>query len=239
MSKKTTAIFIKTWVNDFPWLKYCLASIEKFASGYDEIIVAVETQDINQFENQFGNWMHMIKVIPVINPGIDGYMFQQICKLNAWLHTKCDYIQFMDSDCMFTRPVTPDDFIENGKPIILMTKYSSLGGSIPWQKPTETYMGSSVLYEYMRTNGLMYHKDTLVQISVYHPNLIWEIKQIRDRSFSEFNFIGAFAHKHVANKYAFKDTETDVWEPFPILQKWSWGGLTPEIRDELNLILQL
>ncbi len=55
--------------------------------------------------------------------------------------------------------------------------------------------------------------------------------------FSEWNAIGAWAYYYAPHHFSFWNTEEKgVPQPF-VHQSWSWGGLTPEIRDKMERIL--
>ena len=36
-----TSIFIKSYKDDYKWLRYCLESIAKFVTGYEQIVVVI------------------------------------------------------------------------------------------------------------------------------------------------------------------------------------------------------
>ena len=59
------------------------------------------------------------------------------------------------------------------------------------------------------------------------------------RSFSEFNALGAYAYKFNHDKFAWVDTQGDEFALLPpcARQFHSWGGITPEVEKELGTIL--
>lgn len=226
-----TDIFIRTYYKDIEWLAYCLASIAKFGHGFRQIIVCIPE---NQKRHLDAMNLTAEKVVtcPVFK---NDYLGQQITKLNAWQYTDAEYILFVDSDCCFTEPFTPEDFMEDGKPLIYKTHYSKVGDAICWKVPTESFMKLPVEYEYMRRLPLMYRWDTLSTSSMVPKDISQDIMAYG--AFSEFNYLGAWAELYQSDKYVFADTDhVEIRSP-KLKQNWSHGGLTPEIREELGRIL--
>lgn len=138
----TVDIFIKTWERDYPWVEWCYKSIEKFSSGFRRVV----TVDDNCKEGS--GKKHVVISEP---PKTPGYLWQQVCKLHADQKTDADFILFMDSDCVFTRNVTPNDFIKDGKPI---WQYTPLDQARPdqhvWAPVMEKFLGKKPEHEFMR-----------------------------------------------------------------------------------------
>lgn len=63
------------------------------------------------------------------------------------------------------------------------------------------------------------------------------LEQQPHKAFSEFNAIGAIAERDMADDYAIIDTEAIDMPPNKVYQGWSWGGLTPEVREIINKAL--
>jgi len=103
-------IFIRTYPADYPWLDFCLVSIAKYTTGFRKIwIVSPEEPGLLRTTHEKHlniEWKKMNEESP------DGYLSQQIHKLYADVITdyEPDYILHIDSDTLFTRPVTPQHF---------------------------------------------------------------------------------------------------------------------------------
>lgn len=227
----STAIFIRTYKGDLEWLKYCLRSIHKFCTGFDEIIIAIP---FNQAHFLIPFNLIRERVVHSLVYERD-YLGQQISKLQAFKHTRADYIMFVDSDCVFHAPASPELFMQDGKPVILKTHYSKAGDAICWQDITEQFAGYRPEYEYMRRMPLLYRRDTLE--ALWDDSLQERIMAQPGHSFSEFNLIGAYAEKHEAEKYVFLDTDKIELPSAVLKQHWSWGGLNNDLRKELEEIL--
>lgn len=238
MEMKSVGIYLKTYEGDFKWLPYLFRSIDKFVTGFDRMVITVD----NPTELNLLKFIEMPKTIKVdfacVNRPKDfhGYVYQQYCKLLAFDYLHTNYIMYIDSDCVFKRPINPNDLFVDGKPIIYKTPYERIDS--PWKQITEDAIGFPVEWEYMRRHPFTYHRSTLVELFRYKPG-IYEYTKARaaSRSFSEFNYIGAYAEKFESDKYHFHDTEYGLPDPF-IHQLWSWGGVTEQVKNEIEEILK-
>jgi hypothetical protein len=224
-------IFIKSYSQDFKWLKYCLQSVKKFVTGYNEIIIIIpegERHLIN-FELPERTFVHTLK-----EEG-HGYMFQQYVKMTAHNYSSADYIMYVDSDCIFHSPVNVQDLIVDGKPQILMTNYNELGGC-PWQKPTADFFGQVPEYEYMRRHCLIYHKETLINLSEFKKDLKNYILSIHSRTFSEFNVMGFYAYLYERDKYNFVDTKNWTYTPAIVNQYHSYTQFLEKEKEIIEIL---
>jgi hypothetical protein len=222
-------IFIKTWKNDLKWLKYCLKSIDKYGSGFEVLIVADW-----DCKSEIESWSLTKEVVHYCRPNFDGYLYQQYIKLRAFDYTDSEFILFMDSDCIFTEPTKPEDFFTDGKPNMLMTPYEDIPEVMFWKEATDKATGLDVKYEFMRRNGLVYHRSTLVGLWLsYSDKFFNQLKRTKNRQFSEFNIIGAYAFEFEQEKYNFVNTRDSI-PHHPVKQFWSWSGLNEQDIEELN-----
>jgi hypothetical protein len=198
-------IFYKTYHQDKKWLEYSLRSLSKFVTGYRNIVILVPINDKRYFESIV---LPERATIQYVKEYGTGYLYQQLCKIQAHKYTDAEFILFSDSDLIFDHPINLQDFIADGKPEILYTSYDKVGDAICWKEPTETFIKEPQEFEWMRRNALIYHRSTLVNIEKYEPNLEYII--MTSQRFSEYNAIGAYAWKYEREKYNF--VNTDTWE---------------------------
>ena len=232
------SIFIRTYSKDLVWLDYALRSIHKHAKGFYEIVVCIP-------ENQKDLLSHLTAERVVTCPVYQNdYIGQQISKLNAHKYCKGDYILFTDSDCIFTEPFTPEDFMRGGKPILLKTLYSKVGDAKAFQGPTEKCLRFKVDYEYMRRHPSLYLTQTIRDLHVYFNSLTDYKQSINDYilsepiiGISEFNIIGAFTDRIQPMKYCIINTDDEV-PPAKLKQYWSWSGLTVAEKIEIENLLK-
>jgi len=232
----TTDIFIRSFDGDFEWLKYCLRSIQRFATGFRRTIVVVpngQTPPTGTAEVVFS-----------IHESGDGYMGQQVTKLHADCFSDAEFILAMDSDTIFTRPVNPDDFVVNRRKVRwLYTPYSSLSGdgSQTWKPITEKVMMRLVENEFMRRHPLVAPRWVLQGFREW----MWKIHGMSieayvmsqpDRNFSEWNALGAYLWFYHHDKIEWQNTNDDIGIPC-VHQSWSHGGLNDDLRNHLEKAL--
>ena len=231
----TYDIFIKSYRGDFKWLSYCLRSIQKFATGFRDIVIVIpDTDSLDHLTAE--------RVIKVKESG-DPYMFQQAVKMSADEYSDADFFSFVDSDCIFTEAVTPETFMTDGKVNWLHTPWSQIADdtSKVWSEVMRRCIGEDPPAEYMRRHPQMIPRWALQEFrgfvaEKHGVSLEHYILSQPGRYFSEFNCIGFYLWLYHREKIHWMDT-TDGIPPTVLIQKWSWGGLTPEIRQEFETIL--
>lgn len=213
---KSIDIFIKSFKNDFWLLQLALKSISRNVTGYNNIILLIPEKEKHDFDTR---QLPERTLIHYIEEYGKGWLFQQVCKAQAYKYSYADYIMFSDSDCFFTYPINLQDYIQDDKPEILYTDWEKVGDAICWKEPTERFIGEPVSHERMRRNNQIIHRSTLVGISNFAPDL--EKVIMRSPRFSEFNAIAAYAHKYENDKYKF--INTDNWKYVPPLSEQCWS----------------
>lgn len=222
------AIFIKTCGRDIDWIKPCLKSISKFVSSFDEIVIVAPEKDRNCF---MALGLTAERLVFEHEPTNDGYTWQQVVKLYADTYTDADRILFVDSDCVFFIPVTPEYFLKNGKPYLLYTAYSELGQEVPWRGGSEFVIGKDVPYEFMRRHPMMYPRETLKAFRDYIENTFkmpcrdFVLKFANKKRLSEFNILGAFSFFIRHDDFVWYDTAQGLHPPDCLHQFWSYGGV--------------
>jgi hypothetical protein len=213
---KTIDIFIKSYKPDFWLLQIALKSITRNVSGYNNIILLIPEKDKHDFDTRVLPARTLIHYIEDKSPG---WLYQQVCKIQAHKYSNADFIMFSDSDCFFTYPINLQNYITDDKPEILYTDWSKVGDGIIWKEPTEAFMKEHVPYEMMRRNCLIYHRLTLVKISEYAPDI--EKTIMSSHRFSEFNAMSAYAYKYERDNYNFVNTDDWKYTEPKSIQVWS------------------
>lgn len=242
----TTSIFIRSYRGDRFWLDYCLRSLAKFARGFSEILVVLPKGDEPHFE---GTDFRGARIVWWNDLPGDGYMGQQHCKMHADTLTDAEHIVFIDSDCFATCPVCPEDFTTRTvlyphKPFQLIRHWQDVGEAQMWQAIAAKALGYDPLFEHMAAMPLVYDRRTIAECRNYleatHGKTLGEYIQAQpNREFSEFNILGAFAHRFQPHLYDWRMADP-AHDRFPrtIEQRWSWGGLTDEIKTHYEKILR-
>ncbi len=250
----TCSILIKSFRKDFGWLAYCLKSIHKFAKGFEEIVVVIPDDcDLS---------LTAERLIKIHEPGPSaaspvnhgtGYTYQQIVKMNADKYVTSDFVCHMDSDCVFTKPVTPEDLMYPKQvdghyelvPLWLMTPFADIlptdSNLVAHQQSIKAFSGIEPEFEYMRRHSQVIPRwaygcfRDYVQQKHGQSFETWALSQ-PFRGVTEFNFIGQFLHREFPNFIHFHDTRFGIPPSF-VEQYWSWSGITPEIRTYMEALL--
>jgi FkbM family methyltransferase len=244
-------IFIRTYPGDYEWLNYCLRSIAKYCRGFQKmwIVSPEEAPPGGPRDLPAAVYACDWKVIP---PELeDGYLDQQVTKLYADVITRCevDFYLHIDSDVILNRPVTPESFLTIDAPndgdlerqvVWPYTPYKNV--DTPWQPVIEKFMGHPVENEFMRRLPIMVPRWLYAKMREYcfrqHGVPLCDyIRMQPPRAFSEFNALGAYAYTHHHDKCVWLNT-LDTVIPGPFAKQFhSWGGITPEIKAEMENIL--
>ena len=238
-----TEIFIVTHAKDFPWLKFCLRSIEKFASGFSGVTILVPDKDVDpltKFALEWGAYSHpgfcIIGGDEWTNAGMNWHMNEI---MHADQHCpKADFIAHIDPDCVFTGPVTPETYLQDGKPILRYENFNVIGvrhpGTLRWQECTARCLPFPVHYETMRCHPEVYHRDLYpvarqqVEQKTGQPVADY-IRQCRNefpQGFSEFITLGNVAMQLFREKYHLVEQLNDRVVPDNHLQQfWSHGAM--------------
>lgn len=198
-----TRILIVSYSKDIPYLRLNLKTIRKFASGFSGLTIVVPGDERPMFEDLAKGYEADLRVYDRPTDPARWQIAAQCQK--CWADGHCpdaDYILHTDSDCIFTEPVTPEDYFQNDKPVMLYEAYSRLSPSIPWKVPTEQVLGRPVEFEFMRrhpqVNPLGVYSALRLHVEKLHKRLFTDFVHSRNPNypwgFSEHNAIGAFAY---------------------------------------------
>lgn len=230
----TTAILIKSYSGDFEWLAACLRSIQKFGTGFQEIVVVIPDTD---------NLDHLTaeRVVKVSERG-DGYMFQQVVKLHADRYTDADFVLIVDSDSLFIKPFTPATFMEGDRPIWIHKPWEDLEDYIrvAWHDVMLKCVGEAPTQEFMPRIPQMiprwafqaFHNFMVAKHAVETEHYILSQPE---RCFSEFNCLGFYLWLRHHDRFVWINS-SELIPPAVVRQFWSWGGMTDEIRKEIELV---
>lgn len=234
-------IFIASYAKDFPWLKYCLISIARFARGFAEPVVCVGKEDdasARQLVKEVNSGALVVRFDGV------GFMRAQLAMMRADLICPpSDVLYLVGSDCLFTREFGPGMYCRDDKPVVLMNSLAHLSkhGSPAsgWTDGVRTGLGVDPKYEYMRRLPSVYPAEVFAPMRAHvertHGEAFdsWVYRQWnRSRDVSEANWLGAYAHHFLPESCRFVcldeiafDGPDPVGYPSALRQFWSHGGL--------------
>jgi hypothetical protein len=213
-------LFIRTYPGDAAYHEKCLASIDKFCTGFRNTVVVNKTDR---------------------SPRI-GYLQQQVDKLHADTCTDADYVLITDSDTLFVKPVTPETYFRDGKPIWLHTPWTPemLASDVTvWYEVMRNFSGVAPTSEFMRRQPFMLPawllKDLRQWCVFQHTRALADYVMNSGR-FSEFNVLGHHAWRFHHNRFHWIDTSKDELPELTVRQFWSHDPIEKNL-EEINRIL--
>jgi hypothetical protein len=234
-----TAIFVRSYWKDLDWLELCLRSIGRYCYGFDEVVVAVPESSRHWVVRS--PWLRGVRMFFCPNYP-DDYLGQQVTKLLADRIVDAELIVHVDADCIFTRPTHPRDLAPAGRPQVPTRPIAELGRHYPWRRPTEEFLGFSVGLDFMQQPPFVYPRWLYPLLrrhccETHGLSIECYVGSRPTRGFSEFNALGAYAHRHHAQDFEFPHV-CGGQAPSPHCDwYWSWGRLTPEIRRRIEVTL--
>lgn len=232
-------IFIRSYWKDLEWLRLCLASVEKYCLGFRSVVVVLPRSSEQWLRRRALNTTARIEFC---RDYADDYLGQQVSKLLADTFTDADYVCHVDSDCVFFRLTTPEDFISNGRPRILTRPCATIEGHRPWQAPTEKFLGWGVTDDYMRHPPFVYPRWLYARLrehalATHGVNIEGYVTAQPPRGFSEFNALGGLAWRRHRESFVWVDTSVEPPGRMHCRWYWSWGGLDRATRLEIEEVL--
>ncbi len=262
----STSIFIVTYAKDAEWLFWCLKSIQKFASGFEQVVVAFPFRDEKNLRSVvMDNGAHPLLYAEHAHPY--GHIHHCLMKCTANEYVDSDHILYLDSDCIFNQKVSPDDYFVGGKPVLLIESYESLSrhpdgkAALCWIPGTEAALGFRPTHETMRRhpaihsikmlNGFRSHVESVHGVSL--ESFAFQQQPHRPVGFNDFNNLGSYALKFHREDYHFIDLSghqelrpvdkvTQYWShssPSKPQEGWRMGRKTSVIPvSEINNLLK-
>lgn len=233
-------LFIRSYRRDLEWLRYCLAAIERFCVGFREVVVVVPRASL-PWARRAGVPAAGVR-LEVCADVDDDYLGQQTTKLIADRYCEAEYVVHVDSDWIFQRPVRPRDLLAGDRARIRRCPVSRLGRHRPWQLPTERFLGWPVAHDYMHQPPFTYPRWLYEAVRehcrrTHGTDVESYVLACPPRGFSEFNALGGYAHARCEERFEWIDVGPEpVADPLCRCY-WSWGGLTAEVRSQLNDLL--
>lgn len=231
---------VVSYLKDKEWLKWCLKSIDKFCSGFKRVVIVVPSNELNGFIGIYDNKnieMVFKTYYRVSDPRL-WHLHHQAIKCRAdEVCNDASMVLHTDSDCIFVEPVTPDDYIIDGKPLMLVEEYRTLSPDIPWKKTVADALKVMPRYETMRQHPAVHYaglypcaRSIIERIhKIPFDDFVLSRKADFPWGFSEFNVLGNVAlMPEWRNKYHVVDIGKVKRPKEKLMQFWSIGGLEHE-----------
>jgi hypothetical protein len=237
-----TGILYRSYMRDTEFLKYSLKSVQKFSKGFKEVIVVVPSSEMVVMKKTVEGFRARLMGCEE-HP--NGYLHQQVTKMQAdLLMPSVENVLHMDSDLMMYREFTPESMIHEGKPEWLLEPYADLPPppDVPWQNITHMALGQPVEFEFMRRHPFLipawvYPLARKHLESAHGVKCDEYILSQPGRSFSEYNYLGAFCY-YMGYRDKFHWLLPKDAGPEWVRAFWSWGGVTKEVRQRMTEILK-
>ncbi len=230
-----TDIFIVSVAKHFDWLEYCLRSIAKHATGFGCTTLLVPSDDHQKaigVANCFPGPISIRHGPEWPGKGMLWHMAQKM-RADEWCKG-ADFILHLDSDCMFTEPVTPEDYFVDGKPVLMHasfdwlinTQQANLG---MWKNNAERALGWTVTEETMRRHPAVHYRAVYLKARdciEAHTRMgcdrfIESGHNDFPQQFAEFPTLGAVAWRHFWEHYSWRDQQREGFPPSKLVQFWS------------------
>lgn len=231
----TCDIVIVSCAKHFNWLRYCLLSCKKFATGFRQIKILIPSEDLEAMTPLLTELSQIDGIGSKVQCYDDwpdkGFLRHEYAIMCSDYFTDADFIYHMDSDCMFVEPTTPEDYIVDGKPVLLYASYAWLitqqANLGMWKEGVEKAIGGTSDHEFMRRPQMTHHRKTYAKarecIEAHTGQSCADyIRSGRNefpQSFGEFNTLGEVAWRHFHSDYCWPNQELGEFpKPHKVVQ---------------------
>lgn len=207
------SILMRTYGDDLRFAALAFESARRYVPYAHEYVAVVPESDLEEANKILPKFVKTYGEPNVMDASIQ----QKYTKLNADKYTEGRYVMHLDSDVVFYRMLNHKDVFVLGKPILEYDLYSNIASW--WQAGTSYTMGHPVAYEYSRSNDHVYPRCIYKRAREYLEKRFGMsvrdfmktrrgVHDITDENenpeslFSDFNYIGAFAHSHMREDFA-------------------------------------
>lgn len=242
-------ILIVTYHKDFPWLKYCIRSIEKFCTGFSGITIAIPSSDVYEYQKQMGKQKVKIHLYDEVkNKGMVQHM-ERICCADM-IRPKDSFVLHVDADCVFLEPVTPAEYIVNEKPVYVVRSYESLidknsgktSDCLQWKAVAEKNIGEPIEIYSMCRHPTCFPKEfypafrkhiETVQCKPFREYVL-EQKNTFPQTFAEFPAMGGWAWNHMRDKFHWIRCDLEGAPKDKMKAFWSHAGIDQKLESGIT-----
>lgn len=245
-------ILICTYWKDSAWLDYSLRAMRKFLTGFSGITIVIPRQNCEQLRSicqPYDVNLQLFDEMP--GKGMLDHMVQ-ICSADRWC-PRANMVVHLDPDCIFHAPTTVDEYVREGKPVMLKRTYSGLltddgkgqrvvSDCYQWKKHVEAMLGfetdTYTMCRHPSVHPVKIYPEFRQWIEAQHKVPFRDYMLAGRNEFpqdrNEFPALGAFAWEFFKEDYHWIDI--DRVPPPKDMQKtyWSHGGITEAVRHEIE-----
>ena len=251
----TTSILIVTFDRDAEFLSYCLRTVAKFASGFQEVVVAAPHghRGVEFVMSGFPQFrFHRFAETPG-----KGFLHHMLIKCMADVICGTDTVLHLDSDCWLTGPMTPETYLKDGKIVMLYRSYEQIRKNAnhkdpPWNPLQLYWQVASVMatcwtspYEVMLRHPLCYYRTTYEKLreriqeihGIPLHEYIFRCRAEFPTGFAEFTTLGATAWERHKDRYCWVDGKWGHLYQGVVRSGWSHRGIKDDERAEIEKLL--
>jgi uncharacterized protein DUF6492 len=230
---------------DLNWLYYAIRLLLKYWQHDSRIIVRLD-EDCQPIVQEW-NLGPRVVYIYLTDPWPDGYTYQMYLKMISDEVSDAELFLLSDSDLMLLEPASLDTLMVDGKPIIEYGDWGPVAERM-WRGSTARVMGMDLPWDYMVGQPFLFWRDIFEATRNHIAKTTG--KSFYDTVYSGVPFNAAnflnhpvtFSEHEALNLYAatfqrdryFVRKNTERPPAWPWKLYWSHGGLTPEIKAELD-----
>lgn len=252
-------MFIVTYSKDFCWLEYCLMLIKKYCTGFQGVTVAHPNIEKELFSPLVERFLVRLHGYDEVNgKGMIQHMVK-MAEADLIVPSSTKFVLHLDADCMFKMQVSPEHYFTNSRPDYLYRAWESLSKTDPhnplgrvvsdciqWRTPTDNQLGFNT-----EIFGMCRH-PSVMPIGFYRPYRNY-VAGVHGKSFEDYMMegrnefpqnrmdwtaMGAWAWKFMRDDFNWIDVEKPNYPIDRLRAYWSHGGITPEIREEIEGFLR-
>lgn len=221
------SIMIVSYAHDLPYLRYNLQSIDKFCAGFSGVTLVVPQQEASHFASLAAAHRCDLKTYDRTPDKVKWHLDAQCQKCFADKYCPdADFILHTDSDCIFTEPVTPDDYFQDGKPVMVIKPWPS---GNPWKQVVDSVLKSDSKFSTMERHPqvnpkLLYPLLRMILKSYYSmpfDQFILSRKPDFPWGFTEHNILGNLALSVMPEFYEWIDSSKTEVPKEKLRQFWS------------------
>lgn len=242
-----------TYRKDLCWVAYSAQLLHKNLKADFRTIIIGEPD----CEEIFKTWGLVATTYHYVKPWPDGYMFAMYTKMMADRYSDADMIMVLDSDHILLRPVSLDQFMQGGLPVIRYKHWtedpsdpSLVEGYRQWAPPTERLLGVALDRDYMRGPPFLFWRDTFLKtrlrieevtglpfMDAVYSDRPYDYRQFlsHPKTNCDYEVLGCYATKFQPGRYALAH---DNGEPWPFRVYWSHGDWSQYMEGELAALLR-
>ena len=252
-----TGILCGTYRGDLAFWDYCHRALRKFAHGFAGIVLVVPREDRHLFERYAAPDLQVVYRDVPPGKGMLEHM-AMVCQADLIVPPEWEIVAHLDCDCLFTEPVTPEDYMRDGCPLNCRERYTDFKDSFPtrygWRQTVINALGIEPEWEMMIRFPMLHWRWVypLVRAAVERhtgrPFFDYVLSGSNDFpwTFLDFDLLGAYILANCPDAYRWDDVHLPPLQPCGWYAQgpgeklrffWTHGGLTPVIRAEMERIL--